>query len=330
MREDVMREGGTLPPGWVWTTIGEITQPIEKVDPTQETRRRIHLSRYRLNRQQHPAHYRSETLSEAPMHRHGRANGSRLATFYSQPSEHISRTLPRYPQSTMNRSHRLDSPYSEAYNGVLSQYLFYYCLTDNLLSALVELQRGTSYPAVRDGDVRAQRISLLPSPRTAPHLLAVRSRNSSPGSTMLSRIKRVQANLKRYRVSVLKAACEGRLAPQAPADEPADRRGVILAERDEGGGGASGKQTSSRPCWIRMYSPELPVGWCWATVQQLVLSEPNSITDGPFGSNLKTEHYTYLSGPRVIRLQNLSGEPRISYDEQAHPSANNTLSVTKT
>lgn len=36
-------------------------------------------------------------------------------------------------------------------------------------------------------------------------------------------LKRVQANLKRYRASVLKAACEGRLAPQDPNDEPADR-----------------------------------------------------------------------------------------------------------
>ena len=34
------------------------------------------------------------------------------------------------------------------------------------------------------------------------------------------------------------------------------------------------------------------------------LSEPNAITDGPFGSNLKTSHYTD-AGPRVIRLQNI-------------------------
>ena len=24
MREDVMREGSTLPPGWVWTTLGQV------------------------------------------------------------------------------------------------------------------------------------------------------------------------------------------------------------------------------------------------------------------------------------------------------------------
>jgi type I restriction enzyme S subunit len=37
---------------------------------------------------------------------------------------------------------------------------------------------------------------------------------------------------------------------------------------------------------------------------ELSANEPNSITDGPFGSNLKTAHYVE-SGPRVIRLQNI-------------------------
>jgi type I restriction enzyme S subunit len=42
----------------------------------------------------------------------------------------------------------------------------------------------------------------------------------------------------------------------------------------------------------------------WASLEQVAAHEPYSITDGPFGSNLKTEHYTD-QGPRVIRLQNI-------------------------
>ena len=63
--------------------------------------------------------------------------------------------------------------------------------------------------------------------------------------------------------------------------------------------------------------PELPVGWVWATVNQLAAHEPNSITDGPFGSKLKTAHYTD-TGPRVIRLQNIGDG--IFNNEEAHIS----------
>ena len=53
---------------------------------------------------------------------------------------------------------------------------------------------------------------------------------------------------------------------------------------------------------------ELPPGWAPARVGEIA-----ELTDGPFGSNLKTAHYTE-SGPRVVRLQNIGhgvfrGEP---------------------
>jgi type I restriction enzyme, S subunit len=63
--------------------------------------------------------------------------------------------------------------------------------------------------------------------------------------------------------------------------------------------------------------PDLPPGWVWATVEQIAAHESNSITDGPFGSKLKTAHYTD-SGPRVIRLQNIGDGEFV--DEKAHIS----------
>jgi type I restriction enzyme S subunit len=62
---------------------------------------------------------------------------------------------------------------------------------------------------------------------------------------------------------------------------------------------------------------DLPVGWTWVPVAQLTAPEPRALTDGPFGSNLKTEHYTE-SGPRVIRLQNI-GDGKF-LDAEAHIS----------
>jgi type I restriction enzyme S subunit len=63
----------------------------------------------------------------------------------------------------------------------------------------------------------------------------------------------------------------------------------------------------------------------WASVDQCALDE-NSITDGPFGSNLKSSHYTE-SGPRVLRLQNIGDGHFV--DAKAHISENHYAELTK-
>ncbi len=92
-------------------------------------------------------------------------------------------------------------------------------------------------------------------------------------------LERVQRNLKRYRVSVLKAAVEGRLVPTEAELARAEGRDYepasvllerILAERrcrwHESG--ARGKyQEPVAPDTTDL--PTLPEGWCWATVEQI-------------------------------------------------------------
>jgi type I restriction enzyme S subunit len=54
------------------------------------------------------------------------------------------------------------------------------------------------------------------------------------------------------------------------------------------------KESSGRP---------LPGGWRWVKLQELK-ADNDGFADGPFGSNLKTEHYVF-AGARVVRLQNI-------------------------
>lgn len=63
-------------------------------------------------------------------------------------------------------------------------------------------------------------------------------------------LKHVQAALKRYKASVLKAACEGRLAPQDPSDEPVEEMLHRLGKSPQAG----------------EYLLPLPQGWSWVTV----------------------------------------------------------------
>jgi type I restriction enzyme, S subunit len=51
--------------------------------------------------------------------------------------------------------------------------------------------------------------------------------------------------------------------------------------------------------------PNIPSTWAWATIDQMASCDPNAITDGPFGANLKTAHYIDQPGFRVIRLENV-------------------------
>lgn len=64
-----------------------------------------------------------------------------------------------------------------------------------------------------------------------------------------------------------------------------------------------------------MSTAALPLKWSVVDLAELASPEPNSITDGPFGSKLKTEHYR-PAGPRVVRLQNIGDGTFL--DEEAH------------
>jgi len=121
-------------------------------------------------------------------------------------------------------------------------------------------------------------------------------------------LERIKANLKRYRATVLKAAVEGTLTEQwrakHPKSEPASKLlERILAERrqkwekNQLAKFAAADKTPPKG-WREKYVeptgpdtrglPELPQGWCWATVDQLLIeSTCNGIsikgTDAPPG-----------------------------------------------
>ena len=96
-------------------------------------------------------------------------------------------------------------------------------------------------------------------------------------------LKRVQANLKRYRAAVLKAACEGRLVPtEAELACSAGRsyesggehlRRILESRRSE----AKGKARYREPAALDLArAPVLPEGWTWAALDHLA----TKITDG--------------------------------------------------
>ena len=153
-------------------------------------------------------------------------------------------------------------------------------------------------------------------------------------------LRSVLKKLKQARASILKAAVEGRLV-ETEAELASKSDGNYITAKDQLRKHlASRRDKYSAKQRFRVRSSEykepvrpnmdgtlfrIPEGWEVATVDQLADGTERCLTDGPFGSNLKTSHYQE-SGPRVIRLQNIGDG--IFRDERAHISVDhfNTLS----
>ena len=125
-------------------------------------------------------------------------------------------------------------------------------------------------------------------------------------------LKRAEANLERYRASVLKAAVEGRLTEQWRRENPPEETGEellgrILAQRrkrweEEQLAKFAAKGRKPPKNWKKKYKepvrpattglPRLPEGWCWATVDQMA-AVTGGLTKNPARNRLPVR-YPYL------------------------------------
>jgi type I restriction enzyme S subunit len=206
----------------------------------------------------------------------------------------------------------------------LNWRFLYYLLTHENLS---QLDRSTAIPGISRDDYNAVEVSIAP-PAEQNRIVSEIEKQFTRLDAATAALKRVQANLKRYRASVLKAACEGRLVPTEaevarkegrdyePAAQLLQR---ILRERRARWEAdtlarmiASGKPPKDDG-WKQRYKepsapdtsnlPALPEGWCWSTLGQMT----SLITSGSRGwGDLYSE-----SGPLFIRAQDIKTDSLI-------------------
>jgi type I restriction enzyme S subunit len=173
--------------------------------------------------------------------------------------------------------------------GLNSKYLFYFTCT----LELDEFSRATTVPSLRRSDVETIKIPLPPIPEQS-RIVSEIEKHFTRLDAAVGALKRIQANLKRYRASVLKAACEGRLVPTeaelAKAEgrdyEPADLLlSLILKERrakweaDQLAKMKAQGKTPKDNKWKAKYeeftTPDLvslpapPEGWAWSSVEAI-------------------------------------------------------------
>jgi type I restriction enzyme S subunit len=178
--------------------------------------------------------------------------------------------------------------------GVFNKLMIVYALNSHSVqSQFRRLTKGTTRPRINLNHVRSVRLPVPPRAEQ-DRIVAEIEKQFTRLDAAVAALKRVQANLKRYRAAVLKAACEGRLVPTEAALARKEGRSYetgeqllarILKERRDNWEAdqmakmvAAGKPLQGDD-WNKKYKepeppdarnlPPLPDGWTWASLAQI-------------------------------------------------------------
>ena len=187
-------------------------------------------------------------------------------------------------------------------------FLFYAVQTNDFIDALCEKVQGALYPAVRPRDVSSFKTFLPTSLTEQRRIVAEIEKQFTRLEAGVGALRRVQANLKRYRAAVLKAACEGRLVPteaelhrKLKTKDSKLETGVqlltrILTERRQNWQGHGKYKEPSAPDTANLPPP--PEGWTWASVDQLLIE--------PLCNGVSIKGSDEPPGVRALRLSAMS------------------------
>ncbi|PZR74987.1 MAG: hypothetical protein DLM73_06320 [Chthoniobacterales bacterium] len=137
-------------------------------------------------------------------------------------------------------------------------------------------------------------------------------------------LRRVQANLKRYRAAVLKAACEGKLVPTEAKLAKAENRKFesgeellarILTERRKNWTGRGKYKEPATPDTAGLQS--LPEGWKWASVEQMLTE--------PLCNGVSVKGSDNPPGVRALRLSAMSSSGFDYWDARYLPLENSDV-----
>lgn len=141
---------------------------------------------------------------------------------------------------------------------------------------LVEQSKGGAQPNISQGIIRDTQIPLPPLGEQR-RIVAEIEKQFTRLEAGVAALRRLQANLKRYRAAVLKAACEGRLIPTEAELAKAENRKFetgeellarMLSKRRKGWEGRGKCREPAVPDPANL-PPNLPEGWACASVDQV-------------------------------------------------------------
>ena len=197
-------------------------------------------------------------------------------------------------------------PHESLTNG----YLAWFLQTQQYRNRVSELSAGVNINNLRREHIEETPVSIPPLPEQR-RIVAEIEKQFTRLDASVAALRRAQANLKRYRASVLRAACSGELAPTEaelaraegreyePADVLLERILVERRARWEAQEKRRGKyKEPAAPDTSDL--PTLPDGWVWATLGQI-----GDLKGGVTKGQRQKEGQTYREVPylRVANVQ---------------------------
>ena len=215
-----------LPHGWAWTTIGEISQRVTKGStPTS----------YGFSYQADGIRFvKAENITES-----GNIGG-RCDYIDQETNEFLRRSILEANDilfsiaGTIGRvgivqEKDLPANTNQAlaiiiglWRNIDSTYLFHYLKSPDIQKRALGAMVGVGRANLSLTNLSEFAVPLAPLPEQH-RIVAKIEELFTRLDAGVAALKRMQANLKRYKAAVLKAACEGRLVPQDPNDEPASK-----------------------------------------------------------------------------------------------------------
>ena len=212
--------------------------------------------------------------------------------------------------------------------GIPNKYIFYFLRYSE--QEIDSLGTGTTFKSISGNTLRTLKIPLA-SLKEQHRIVTEIEKQFSRLDESVSALKRIQANLKRYKASVLKSAVEGKLTAawreQHPALESAEQLlERILKERRAHWEAAelAKMQANGKPPkdeqWKLKYKepvkpdisdlPELPAGWVWASSEQLCFFITKGTT--PSASKMQNDK----GDIRFLKIYNLTFTGKLNYNNK--------------
>lgn len=284
-----MSEADGLPPGWATASLGEIaSEPVEQAGPRDELFTYVDISAVD-NRSKAISDPRLLSAGEAPTRARQLLKKDDVLISMTRPNLNAVALVPDMLDRAVGSTgfHVLRSETAEP------RWLLYLVQTERFVRAMVQIVQGVVYPAVRPKDIAAFSIGLPPRPEQE-RIVGEIEKQFTRLDAAVAGLERVKGNLKRYRASVLKSACEGRLVPTEAELARAEGRDYepaaqllarILQERrarweaDQLAKMEAAGKLPKDDGWKAKYVepkspgtgglPELPEGWCWGRLPQM-------------------------------------------------------------